>query len=277
MAKCNQCQAGTKQFLQWVLATSFFRFFENLSGDAILPQVVLSMVCKSESNHLDNKTSSLALSPECNDKSKKTIVKATDWYKVISRDNGIASLMTITMMAVVSDSIGRKPIISLVTIGIALDRLAIVLSSTLSMIHYFHTATGLFASKYLLFAVAFSAIADKSSHQTRSKDFSWLEAGIYCAVIIGPYGGGTLVKKFALETPFYVTSAGCLLTAVYVVVFIPEPNPSSQGTKIICGCHGVSVACLATPTDDTESTVSLVHHKGMCRHQCNQSTRTGLH
>lgn len=259
------CPATTRQFVRWVLAMSLFAFFETLSGDAILPQFVLTMVCNSGSKRSSNQTNVndwyLTLSPECNETSKEIVTKATDWYNVILRDNNIASMLTITLMAVASDAIGRKPIISLITIGIAVDRLAIALSPSLSIVHYVHTAAGLLASRDTFYAVTFSAVADISSHQTRSKDYSCLEAGMFIGKILGPYGGGILVNEFGVEAPFYATSVGCLLILLYVTVVVQESIPPDQRTHIVCGCHQVSVFCLISQEDvvgDEEEKTTLL-------------------
>ena len=223
-----------------MMAASLFTFFEGLSGIAILPQLVISMVCShSGSNYAINKTTVLNHSPSrCNETSDEMVITATDWYKEIVRDNNVVSLLVITLMGVASDSIGRKPIVLLIAIGTTLDRLATALSPTLTIVHYVHTAAGLVSSRYVFFAVSFAAMADFSSDRTRSKDYSWLEAAMYTGMVLGPFTGGLLAQKFGLETPFYATAAGCLFTCFYILLFVQESKSSNQSK---CRCKATKI------------------------------------
>lgn len=251
------CTRASKDFLQWLFVMCLFTFLETLSGDGILPQLVLSLVCavKAEGNQT---TIWLSSSPECNDSSKETVTEATSWYNVIVRDNNIAAMLTVTLLMATSDMVGRKKVMLIALLGMALDRLAIALSPSLSILHYVHTAVGLVFSRTLFYCVTFSAIADLSTHKTRSKDFSWLEAGMSLGMVIGPYGGGLLVKKVGLKTPFYVTCVGSIVLLVYVSAVLTESSSVDQRTRIVCGCHSISEYCLIPPTvsQETEHLIS---------------------
>ena len=235
MARCfgdrGYCSGNNKQFLQWILLSSMFTFFDMMASNMILTQLILALICPS---HLDHESSWVPqLLPECNDTSKSFISKGTDWLDIIARDNSIAALATTFTLTILGDVVGRKPIALLAAGALCLDKLFMALSPRPSVIHYAHVACGLFGSMNLYFAFMYSAMADISGLSRRSKDFAWVEAALYLGVSIGPYMGGLLAEKFGIQMPFYVSSVGFLITFVYILM-IQETLPKDQRTQLLC-------------------------------------------
>lgn len=231
-------ETSTSQLIKWMIAMIAFTVCYNMSAEAILPQVVLAFLCH-EKVQPTNQTFGYMLTtpfilPECNDTSKEATAKATDWYNVITRDNNLASLGTMGLLTVLADVVGRKPMALITVLAVGLDKIGVALSTSLPSIHYVHTASGLFGSRYLFYAIAFTAVADSSSEQSRSKDFSWLQAGMYLGMIASNFVGGFLANRFGVQIPFYASGAGFFVIILYFVFVIKESLPSSQRRRVVC-------------------------------------------
>lgn len=219
--------------MQWMLLMSLITFCDMMSSVLILPHLILELICPTQL-HPSGSSWVPHLSPECNDTSKSTIIQAADWLNVISRDNNLASLATTFTLTKLGDVVGRKPIALLAAAVLCLDKFLIALSPHPSIVHYVHLACGLFGSTNLYFAVIFSAMADISGHKSRSKDFAWLEAGLFLGMVMGPYTGGFLSKKLGVQMPFYASAAGFLLVCIYILL-IKETLPKDKRMRITWG------------------------------------------
>eukprot|EP00118_Oscarella_pearsei_P015577 m.141192 g.141192 ORF g.141192 m.141192 type:complete len:487 (+) comp38334_c0_seq5:176-1636(+) len=249
------------RLVQWNFIVFYVAFTISIAEDsAMMPQLIMALICNvpvgnsSSVQSNANFTTSYPFTPECNSTDKHIITQATDYANVTLRDFNIAGLLTMALLSALSDIYGRKPVLVLLILGFALDKLGMALSPNADILHYLHAAGGLLCSPYLFLVVAFSAVADISKQDTRSKKYSWLEGFLYLGGVAGPYTGGELAKHFAVQVPYFVASGLCFVFVFYIAIGVTETLPADRRAKVECNCAIFVDQCFQEP--ETEKLLS---------------------
>jgi DHA1 family tetracycline resistance protein-like MFS transporter len=98
-------------------------------------------------------------------------------------------------------------------------------------------------------SIAFSAISDVSTPETKTKNFGLIGMAFGLGFIIGPYIGGklsdpNLVSWFNFETPFWFAAILCLVNIILVLRFFFETlkTPSTKPIDLLQGFRNIAAA-----------------------------------
>ena len=256
-----------KFYVQLLLLMAAFATMDSLSGDGILPHLVIERVCKERQN-ASSHIFKFELNMECQNATAEITSTATEAYYKIARDNSLASLATVMLMAVLSDWFGRKPFLILICIGLCADRVGTALSPNIGWLRGMHSATALLGSRYHFFAIILPALADKSRIAARGARFSCVQGARFVGNFVGTLTGGLLVSKFGLEMVFYSSAVGFCLLALITLLLIKEPLPPRKRTPVNISCCSRRSICFTLETainDDKEDETLFSGEHGVVR------------
>ena len=123
---------------------------------------------------------------------------------------------------ILSDRIGRRPVLAIGMLGYAVTLFMFGLASTFTALFIARFLSGILSSATSAAAMAY--IGDSASEKERSANMGRQAAAMSVGVVIGPVGGGILAE-YSLSLPFF-TGAGIALIALLLIVFLlPESHP----------------------------------------------------
>ncbi len=123
-----------------------------------------------------------------------------------------------------SDAYGRRPILLLSVLGMAVDFLLHALAPTLFWLFIARAVSGLCGASY---TTANAYLADITAPEDRAKAFGLMGAAFGLGFIMGPAIGG-LLGEYGPRVPFYVASALSLANAIYGYFILPETLPAEK-------------------------------------------------
>lgn len=121
-----------------------------------------------------------------------------------------------------SDRFGRKPVLLIGILGLALSFLWFGLADALWQLFAARILGGALGAAALPTAMAYAG--DVTTPEARAKALGILGAGLGLGMVVGPALGG-LAGHWGPEVPFLAASALALLTAVIVAVILPSRPP----------------------------------------------------
>lgn len=124
----------------------------------------------------------------------------------------------------ISDRIGRKPVMMIGILGLAISFFLMAISSQLWMLFVARIIGGLLSSANMPTTMAY--VADITSDEDRSKGMGIIGAATGLGFIFGPAIGG-LFSKTSLNMPFYIAGTSSLLT-FFLVLFILKESLSLE-------------------------------------------------
>lgn len=127
-----------------------------------------------------------------------------------------------------SDQFGRRPIILMSNLGLALDYLLFAFANTLPVLLLARLIGGITASSI---STAFAYVADVTTGPDRAKGYGLLGAGFGLGFVIGPALGGVL-GGIDLKLPFYVAGALSLCNFCYGYFILPESLPKEKRKRV---------------------------------------------
>ena len=134
----------------------------------------------------------------------------------------VTMLLASPVLGMLSDRLGRRPILLLSLVGTAFDDLVMALAPTLSLLYVGRTLAGLTGANL---TVANAYVADVSSEEERAKAFGRMNASFGVGFIAGPVLGG-LAGAYSLRAPFYAAAALNLVGAMVCSLVLPESRPA---------------------------------------------------
>ena len=132
---------------------------------------------------------------------------------------GVVKLVFSPMWGALSDRVGRRPILVIGVIGNGLAMLFFGLATEMWMLFAARIFSGLLTSATS--PTAFAYIADSTSERDRGGGMGILGAAMGVGTIFGPGLGGWLAGD-SLSTPFFLTAGLCLVSAVLILLLLPE-------------------------------------------------------
>ena len=126
----------------------------------------------------------------------------------------LTQLLFAPMWGRVSDRIGRKPVIMIGILGLAISFFLTGISTELWMLFVARILGGILSSANMPTAMAY--VADITTPENRSKGMGIIGAATGLGFVFGPAIGG-IFSKVSLSTPFYV--AGTLSLVTFFVVW----------------------------------------------------------
>jgi DHA1 family multidrug resistance protein-like MFS transporter len=140
---------------------------------------------------------------------------------------GVVKLIFSPMWGSLSDRVGRRPILIIGVIGNGLAMLFFGLATEMWMLFAARILSGFLTSATS--PTAFAYIADSTSEKDRGGGMGMLGAAMGVGTIFGPGLGGWLAGD-SLSTPFFLTAALCLVSAVLILLLLPETRTRQDRT-----------------------------------------------
>ncbi|MGG0717423.1 MFS transporter [Robertmurraya massiliosenegalensis] len=119
----------------------------------------------------------------------------------------------------ISDRIGRKPVIMIGILGLALSFFLMAISHQLWMLFLARILGGFLSSANMPTVMAY--VADITSEENRGKGMGLIGAATGLGFIFGPAVGGVF-SEIALSLPFYIAAASSLFTFFLVFFILKE-------------------------------------------------------
>lgn len=126
---------------------------------------------------------------------------------------------------IVSDRVGRKPVLVMGVFGNAVSLLMFGLSTELWQLFVARSLSGILSSA--TFPTAMAYVSDSTSEEDRGSGMGILGAAMGVGMVLGPGIGGWLASD-SLSTPFFIASGMALLTLLLIMLFLPESLPTSK-------------------------------------------------
>lgn len=123
-----------------------------------------------------------------------------------------------------SDRYGRRPVILIALVGLAVDYLFLAMAPTIALLFVGRIFAGICGAS---FTTASAYIADVSPPEKRAQNFGMLGAAFGLGFIIGPAIGG-LLGAIDLRLPFYVAAGLTFINFLYGIFILPESLPKEK-------------------------------------------------
>ena len=130
---------------------------------------------------------------------------------------------------VVSDRVGRKPVLMVGILGYGLSMFLFGLATELWMLYVFRALGAVLSAATL--PTTYAYISDSTTEEDRSGAMGVLGAATGLGMMLGPAVGGWL-GTVSLSAPFFITAAFCLLTLVVIALFLPESLPAEARAAV---------------------------------------------
>lgn len=148
------------------------------------------------------------------------------WYGVVSFAFGIANFFGAPILGRLSDRYGRRPVLLVGFLGLALNFFATAMAQALWVLVAVRLVGGAMQANA---AVAHAYVADISSPEERARRFGLVGAMFGVGYVLGPVMGGVL-GDIDLHLPFYVAGTLAVLNTFYGWLILPESLPPEKRT-----------------------------------------------
>ncbi|MPZ57541.1 MAG: MFS transporter [Rhizobiales bacterium] len=156
-------------------------------------------------------------------------VRAAEIYGLFGAAWALMQFIVSPMMGALSDRYGRRPVILISNIGLALDYVLMALAPTLIWLFIGRVISGICAASI---STAMAYIADVTPPEQRAKNFGLIGAAFGVGFILGPAVGGVL-GAIDLRLPFWAAAAATLANACYGIFILPESLRREHRTSAI--------------------------------------------
>jgi len=141
----------------------------------------------------------------------------------------LMQLLFAPMWGKISDRIGRKPVIMIGILGLAISFFLMAISSALWMLFAARIIGGLLSAANMPTVMAY--VADITSEEDRGKGMGIVGAAVGLGFIFGPAIGG-IFSKASLNLPFYIAGISSILTFLLVMFVLKESlSPELRNAK----------------------------------------------
>lgn len=137
----------------------------------------------------------------------------------------LMQLIFAPMWGRISDRIGRKPVMLLGIVGLAISFFMMAISTSLWMLFVARIIGGFLSAANM--PTSFAYVADITAPEDRGKGMGVIGAAIGLGFVFGPAIGGVF-SKTSLSQPFYIAGISSLITLVLVLVFLKESSTAES-------------------------------------------------
>jgi MFS transporter, DHA1 family, tetracycline resistance protein len=153
--------------------------------------------------------------------------RAADWNGIFLTVFAAMQFFFSPVIGVLSDRIGRRPVLLLSSLGLGLDYVVMALAPTIGWLFLGRIISGITASSI---PTAMAYIADVTPREKRAGAFGMIGAAFGIGFTLGPVIGG-FVGNTNPRMAFWVASAFSLANWLYGFLFVPESLPHDQRTE----------------------------------------------
>jgi DHA1 family tetracycline resistance protein-like MFS transporter len=146
---------------------------------------------------------------------------ASEWNVVFAVTWGVMQLFFGPILGMLSDRIGRRPVLLISLFGLAVDFLIMAFAPNLLWLFIGRVLNGITAAS---FSTANAYVADVTPPDQRAKTFGWMGSAFSFGFLVGPAFGGWLAE-FDIRLPFLVAAGLTAINWVYGLLILPESLP----------------------------------------------------
>jgi DHA1 family tetracycline resistance protein-like MFS transporter len=152
---------------------------------------------------------------------------ASEWNALFATVWGLMQFFWGPILGLLSDRIGRRPVMLISLFGLGVDFLFMAFAPTLMWLFVGRVLNGMTAAS---FSTANAYLADITPPEKRAKTFGWMGSAFSFGFLIGPTLGG-LLGEHSLRTPFLAAAALTLANWLYGLFILPESLPPERRSK----------------------------------------------
>ncbi|WP_293676726.1 TCR/Tet family MFS transporter [uncultured Phenylobacterium sp.] len=161
---------------------------------------------------------------------------ASTWNALFAVSWGLMQLCVAPLLGMLSDRIGRRPVMLISFGGLAIDFLFMAFAPSLFWLFVGRLINGATAAS---FSTANAYVADVTAPQDRAKTFGLMGSAFSFGFLIGPALGGFLAGEwmtsylgdFALRVPFLAAAGLTAVNWLYGLFVLPESLPPEKRQK----------------------------------------------
>src|SRR2546421_2818078 len=150
--------------------------------------------------------------------------RAANWNGIFLTVFAAMQFFFSPVIGVLSDRVGRRPVLLLSSLGLGLDYVVMALAPTIGWLFLGRIISGITASSI---PTAFAYIADVTPKEKRAGAFGIIGAAFGIGFTLGPAIGG-LVGNTNPRLAFWVAAGFSLTNWLYGFFFVPESLPKGQ-------------------------------------------------
>jgi len=139
-------------------------------------------------------------------------------YGLFVTVGALVQFFSAPILGVLSDRFGRRPVLLVSLLGLALDYVVLALAPTLGWLFVGRVISAVTASTW---ATAFAYLADVTPPSERAKAFGRAASGFGLGFVLGPALGGVL-GDVSPRLPFWIAAGLTLVTAAFGWLVLPE-------------------------------------------------------
>jgi DHA1 family tetracycline resistance protein-like MFS transporter len=149
---------------------------------------------------------------------------AAQWTVVFASVWGIMQMFCGPLLGMLSDRIGRRPVLLISLFGLGVDFLFMAFAPAIAWLFVGRVLNGLTAAS---FATANAYVADVTAPGERARMFGWMGSALSFGFLLGPVLGGVLAD-ISLRLPFLVAGGLTTINWLYGVFVLPESLPPER-------------------------------------------------
>lgn len=146
------------------------------------------------------------------------LARAAIWGGVLSTVYAVMQFLCGPTIGSLSDRFGRRPVLLVALVVMALDYLVMALAGTIWLLLAGRVVAGITAATQ---STASAFMADLSKPEEKAANFGLIGAAFGIGFVIGPLLGGVL-GEFGTRAPFYAAAALAALNFAFGFIILPE-------------------------------------------------------
>ena len=155
------------------------------------------------------------------------VARAATWVGVFGTVYALMQFAATPVQGALSDRFGRRPVILLSSLGLAVDFFLMAVAQTLPLLLIARVISGATAAS---FTIANAYIADVTTPEKRAAGYGIVGSAFGLGFVLGPALGGVL-GSIDLRLPFYVAGTLAMASFFYGWFVLPESLPPERRSK----------------------------------------------